>query len=450
MTASRIDRASSDDLMSLASDRGSAPMQVGAVLMLDVGRGFEPERLVQAIEQRLPAIPRLRQRLVRVPFGCGRPIWVDDANFRITEHMSIVRCPTPPGLASVLEVAAGLIASRLPHDHPLWRASLITDVGGGGAALVIVYHHVLADGIGGLAVLAALAGAPSVDPRFPRSGPSRGELARDAARDRVRAVTRLPSALARLAQAAIQLGPALRTRPPRSSLNRPTGQRRRFATVACALDRVHETAHRHDATVNDVVLSAITGALHRLLAERDELAETIVVSVPFSSRGSAAASGLGNASGVIPLRLPATGDPAERLNVVAGITRTAKRSAPGASTAMLGPGFRLLARIGLYQRFIDHQRLIQTFVSNLKGPQNQLTIGGWPVVAVVPLSVAVGNVTVSFSVLSYCGTLTISLAADPDTCPDLDRLRQLLERELDDVTRRSVAGVARDRRRPVK
>ncbi|TXN30695.1 wax ester/triacylglycerol synthase domain-containing protein [Lacisediminihabitans profunda] len=449
MTSSRIDRASSDDLMSLASDRGSAPMQVGAVLMLDVGRGFEPERLVHAIEQRLPAIPRLRQRLERVPVGFGRPIWVDDAGFRIADHVSIVRCPSPAGPASVLDVAAGLITTRLPRDRPLWRASLVTDVVGGGAALVIVYHHVLADGIGGLAVLAALAGAPAVDPLFPRSRPTRRELALGAARDRLRAVTRLPSALARLAQAALQLGPALRTRPQRSSLNRPTGRRRRFATVTCELDRVRETAHGHHATVNDVVLSAITGALHRLLAERDEPAETIVVSVPFSSRGSTAASRLGNASGVIPLRLPATGDPDERLEAVALITRAAKLSAPGASTAMLGPGFRLLARAGLFRRFIDRQRLIQTFVSNLKGPQDRLAIDGRPVVAVIPLSVAVGNVTVSFSVLSYCGTLTISLAADPDACPDLDRLRQLLERELNDVTRRSVAGVAPDRRRPV-
>ncbi|WP_394768882.1 wax ester/triacylglycerol synthase domain-containing protein [Lacisediminihabitans sp.] len=435
--------------MSLASDRGSAPMQVGAVLMLDVGQGFEPERLVRAIEQRLPAIPRLRQRLERAPFGCGRPIWVDDAEFRLADHLSIVACLSPPGPASVLDVAAGLITSRLPHDRPLWRASIVTSLGDGGAALVIVYHHVLADGIGGLAVLAALAGAPSEDPLFPRSRPGTAELARDAARDRVCALTRLPSALARLARAALQLGPALRTRPPRSSLNRPTGRRRRFATVACELQRVRETAHGHQATVNDVVLSAITGALRRLLAERGEPSETIVVSVPFSARRTTAASRLGNASGVIPLRLPATGDPDERLDAVAVITRAAKRSGPGASTAMLGPGFRLLARAGLFRRFIDHQRLIQTFVSNLRGPENRLTIGDWPVVSVIPLSVAVGNVTVSFSALSYCGTLTISLAADPDACPDLDRLRQLLEHELVDVTRRRAAGVARDRRRAV-
>jgi WS/DGAT/MGAT family acyltransferase len=436
--------------MSLASDRGSAPMQVGAVLMLDVGQGFEPERLARAIEQRIPAIPRLRQRLERVPFGCGRPIWVDDRDFRMSDHVSIVRCPSPPGPASVLHIAAGLITSRLPHDRPLWRASIVTGLGDGGAALVIVYHHVLADGIGGLAVLAALAGAPSVDPLFPRSRPSTSELARDAARDRVRAVTRVPSALAKLARAALQLGPALRRRPPRSSLNRPTGRSRRFTTVACDLDRVRKTAHGHQATVNDVVLSAITGALHRLLAERGEPSETIVVSVPFSSRRATAASRLGNASGVIPLRIPATGQPAERLDAVATITRAAKRSAPGASTALLGPGFRLLARAGLFQRFIDRQRLIQTFVSNLRGPETTIAIGDWPVVSAVPLSVAVGNVTVSFSVLSYCGTLTISLAADPDACPDLDRLRQLLVSELDDVTGSPIAAAARDRRPPVE
>ena len=87
--------------------------------------------------------------------------------------------------------------------------------------------------------------------------------------------------------------------------------------------------------------------------------------------------------------------------------------------------------MGIYQRFIDHQRLIHTFVSNLKGPDTALTLLGYPIIGIVPLAVATGNVTVAFTALSYAGSLVITISADPDTCPDLDRLQQELQRQLD-------------------
>ena len=103
---------------------------------------------------------------------------------------------------------------------------------------------------------------------------------------------------------------------------------------------------------------------------------------------------------------------------------------------MLGPVFRLLAKLGLYQRFINHQRRIHTFVSNIKGPQALLTLLGCPITDIVPLSVAPGNVTVSFTALSYHRSLVITIAADPDTCPDLDQLHQELQHQLDILTAR--------------
>src|SRR6185437_6270350 len=49
--------------------------------------------------------------------------------------------------------------------RPLWSAVVVTGLADGGSALLVVLHHVVADGVGGLAVLAALAdGAPSPGP----------------------------------------------------------------------------------------------------------------------------------------------------------------------------------------------------------------------------------------------------------------------------------------------
>ena len=179
--------------------------------------------------------------------------------------------------------------------------------------------------------------------------------------------------------------------------------------------------------MNDVVLSAIAAALHRLLETRGEWVEQFVMSVPFSARRHANTDDLGNQSGVIPLRVCGGGELAQRLESLAAATRAAKRAQRGASTALLGPVFRLLAAAGLYRWFIDRQRWIHTFVSNLRGPEIRLSFLGCPVTRITPLSVATGNVTAAVAVLSFAGSLTITLIADPDTCPDLSELRDALE-----------------------
>jgi len=51
-------------------------------------------------------VPRLRQRLVRVPPGCGRPVWIDDPGFDAARHVRILPCPDPGDEQALLDVAA--------------------------------------------------------------------------------------------------------------------------------------------------------------------------------------------------------------------------------------------------------------------------------------------------------------------------------------------------------
>jgi diacylglycerol O-acyltransferase len=449
-----ISRVTADDLMSLVSERGSTPMQVGAVLMLDARSGLDPARAIDVLGGGIAAVPRLRQRLEQTPFGCGRPVWVDDPDFKVTNHMTVVPCPAPGGEPMLLVLAAELVGAPLSRIRPLWTATLVTDTAPGEAALILVFHHVLADGIGGLAVLARLvegavgdggavkAGvvegdAPAgADLGFPRPAPSRTALFIDAARGRIRSLRRLPAALKRLGGAAAELRPAARAGAARTSLNRPTGPRPSFAGIRVDVNRVHRVAHAHGATVNDVVLTAVAGALHQLLERRGEQADEIVISVPFSARRTTSAADLGNQSGVIPLAIPAAGGPTQggpgtRLEAAAALTRAAKRQPAGASTSLLGPLFRLLARVGLYQRFITRQRMIHTFASTMRGPETRKALFGCPITGILPLSVPTGNVTVSFVMLSYAGELAVTIVADPDACTDLPVLRELLAGEFE-------------------
>jgi diacylglycerol O-acyltransferase len=180
-----------------------------------------------------------------------------------------------------------------------------------------------------------------------------------------------------------------------------------------------------------VVLVAIAGALRQLLSSRGEAADRFVVSVPISSRREAGSDQLGNQVGAVPIAIPAAGDFASRLDAVAEATREAKGAPRGASSAILGPVFRLLARVGLFGWFVDRQALVNTFVTNLRGPDVRLTLAGAPIAEIVALTGATGNVTVSFAVLSYDGILSITVISDPDTCPDVDVLTDALAEQLD-------------------
>ena len=419
--------------MSLVSGRHDPPMQVGAVLLLDVGDHLDPAGLTEELKHRLISVPRLRQRLIGVPVGCGRPVWVDYPGFEFNDHFAVVRWPEAITEQSLLDLAAGRVTTRLPRNRPLWAATLLIAEGDDRAALILVFHHVLADGIAGLAVLGRLVdGPPTVDASdFPRPAPSLAQLAKDAAASRVRSMRRLPVMVRRLTNGVTELGPSLRVKAAPCSLNRPTGTGRRLRTVRSDLSPVIRLAHQSGATVNDVILTAITGALRLLLAGRGEHVPAFVVSIPVSSRPQVGHSELGNQSGVVPVLLPAIGSFRARLASTAQVTRAAKSHQRGASTAVLGPLFRILATLGIYQHFIDHQRLIHTFVSDLKGPQTAETLVGCPITGIIPLSVATGNITVAFTALSYAGSLMITVSADPDTCPDLDRLHQELQHQLD-------------------
>ena len=94
------------------------------------------------------------------------------------------------------------------------------------------------------------------------------------------------------------------------------------------------------------------------------------------------------------------------------------------------PAFLLLARTGLLRWFASRQRVVQTFVTNLRGPEDPLTFGGAAVRAIIPIPSTTGNVTVTFAAASYAGTLCITILSDPSRMPDAPVLAAALRHEL--------------------
>jgi len=430
-----IERTSPNDLMALAAESAAAPMQVAAVLVLD--RPVALAAVRDAVADRVRTVPRLRQRLQTAPLGCGRPVWVDDGGFAIDRHIAGRPCPAPGDEAAMLEAAAAAAVHPLPRDHPLWSVTVISGLSGGRSALVLVLHHVVADGIGGLALLTRLVdGAPALPEKgFPAPSPTFRDLLGDATAMRIRALRRWRAGLRLVGRAATELRLDHVAHPPRCSLNQPTGRNRRFAVARADLAALASTAHARGGTINDALLTAVAGALAAGLRERGESADSFVISVPVSDRRDASATQLGNRVGVMPVEVPAGGDPMGRLAAIIAITRVGRRTrGRAASATLLGPAFRVLAGFGLFQWFVNHQHVVTTFATNMHGPRSPITFLGATVTDFIPVTSTTGNVTVTFAALSYAGTLTVTVIADPDTCPDLKVVVAELQGQLDALT----------------
>jgi hypothetical protein len=206
-----------------------------------------------------------------------------------------------------------------------------------------------------------------------------------------------------------------------------------MAVVTVDRGRLAAAAHRHGATTNDAVLVAVAAALHQVMLSRGETVDPIVITVPVSGRRQGAGPAVGNMVSPMLASVPTTGEVAERLAQVAAGVRAHRAAATGPPPiAVLGGLFRLLARLGGFRFYMNHQRRFHTLVTHVRGPAEPVSLGGHPISAAIPIAVAEGgNMTVSFEVLSYAGVLTISAIVDPDSGPDLGELISHLRRELD-------------------
>ena len=76
-----------------------------------------------------------------VPFGQGRPKWVDDPQFNLRYHIRHTALPEPGSEEQLLTLAARVFSQRLDRSKPLWEMWLVDKLDGGRFALVTKSHH---------------------------------------------------------------------------------------------------------------------------------------------------------------------------------------------------------------------------------------------------------------------------------------------------------------------
>lgn len=379
------------DAAELAGDVGPDQRLIG-VLMEGAGR-IELAQLRRRVDAALVALPVLRRRIVRSGRNYLSARW-EPVPAPATEHVNLVKVNTSP-----LRTVEDIMTTGLPQDRPMWRLTLLDD--GVDTHLLFVAHHALLDGATAVTLIGALLGTGgAAPPGLPV------------------AAHRVPLPLGLLAGVT---APASAT-----SLLTPIRPGFRLATVTVPLDGVRNTAHRSGATVNDVLLTAVAAGIRALAASRGEHLTRVVVSVPVTGQPSGGTQLTRNAVGAFAVSVPRLSTDRTGNRQLARLARrTSRRKAlvrgfPGTT------GFSLLLAtlggLGLYRPMFERQHAITTLLTNLRGPDRELTLDGARIVSLTPVSPALGNVCLVFAAVSYAGQLRISVRMDRSVWRDQELL----------------------------
>jgi diacylglycerol O-acyltransferase len=406
------------------------------------------------VEARLRLAPRLRRKLLGIPGNISRPVWVDDDRFDLDFHLRRASVPSPGGRFE-LERAVGRVLSRpLDRTKPLWELYVFEDLADGRTAVLLKLHHAMADGIGGMMIASALfdltADAPLGAPHevwSPEPLPPLEDLIRDAVEEvflhPIQSITHIVRQPWILAQSATATADALRTvagmgTPPRGPFDGRVGPNRRFATAGRPFGVFRMIKDTLGGTVNDVVLTAVAGGVHTLLAHRGEPTKgrTLRAMVPVSVRSPGDSGDVGNRVAPIFVDVPVGKMGARtRLRRVRAATARIKDSgmAVGADTIIGLGAYAPPALHATAARLIAQARWCNLVVSNIPAPQVSLYLAGAPLEASYPAMNLKEDCGLSVACTSAAGTMAFGLTADWDRVPDLEVLADGVESAVDEL-----------------
>jgi diacylglycerol O-acyltransferase len=449
---------SSVDTAWLRMEEPANLMMITGVLVF--GAPMDYERLKATIQTRVLRFDRFHQRVVRPILGA--PYWEDDPDFDLSYHVQVAILP-PPGDQAALQDTASLLASRqLDPTKPLWQLHLIEQYGEG-CALICRLHHCIGDGLALVHVLLSLTDSepnvpwpvrkPQAD-RQQRPSPMRKLLrpARAAFRSKRHAAGALveqchelradPSHVVDLARTGVQatsdLARLLLLWPDRKTIFKgPLDVPKRAAwSKPIPLQDIKLIGGELGGTVNDVLLTAMSGALRRYLLARGERVDGLSFRaiVPVDLRKPGTEEELGNKFGLVFLSLPiGLADPGERLSEL-------RRRMDRLKDTLEAPvAFGIVSTIGalpqaLQDIVVDIFGLKGTAVmTNVMGPKEQLYLAGAPLESLMFWVPQSGHLGLGVSILSYNGRVWMGTITDAGLVPDPDAIIDALHTEFDEL-----------------
>ena len=452
------ERLSAQDASFLAAETSTVHMHITGAQIFDAqpiitpDGGIDIKAIKRSVESVLHLIPHYRQRLKWIPFE-NHPVWVDDHHFNLDYHIRHTALPRPGHNEQLKLLCSRIMDQPLDRQRPLWEFWVAEGLEGNRFAIITKMHHCMLDGQAGADlthILLSLTPQGEVNepvPYMPRPSPTSMELFRDSLSQRLtmplraiaglREVTRLTAdareefwvrvkALADLLGWAVQ--PASDT-----PLNGRVGPHRRFDYLVTPLPDVKRIAKKAGASVNDVVLSVVTGAVREFLIRRRVRPDKIDfrVSAPVSVRRGEQRGEMGNHVSAWIVRLPiGEAEPAAQLERIRTITEELKRSrqALGVETMMAVAEWTPAVLLSLGARAASGP--INMIVTNVPGPQVPLYLLGCRLLEVFPQVPLLQTTGLGVALFSIDGKLCWGFNADYELIPDLRYFVRAIEASL--------------------
>jgi WS/DGAT/MGAT family acyltransferase len=452
-----LDRLTSIDASFLHQEGQASHMHIGGVLLFE-GPAPAFDDFLDHVRGRLHLVPRYRQKLATPPLETGHPLWVDDPDFNLEYHVRHTALPAPGTEEQLFLLASRIASQQLDRSKPLWEHWLVEGLEDGRFALISKTHHAVVDGISGVDLASVLldlerepeptAGA-DLEPWRPEPEPSPLDLVLAGARGMVRTTAGL---MARSMVAATRPATSLNlfrdtleglgelvwaglNPAPETELNVKIGPHRRYAVVRQQLADYKEIKDALGGTVNDVVLSVVSGALAQWLRFRGIRTEGLEMRalVPVSVRTNDQRGSLGNRLTVMRAPLPVYIDePEARLRFIRSAMDGLKESKQAVGAATLAAVNNLAPPTILAQasRLNFSTRLFNLIVTNIPGPQMPLYVLGRELQDLFPVAFLPEDHALAIAIMSYNGGLDYGLLGDFDAIPDIDVVADGLEAAL--------------------
>jgi diacylglycerol O-acyltransferase len=461
-----IEQLNGPDAMFLHTELKGFPMLIGGVSIYD--QSTSPGGIVRfkdilaMFESRLHRSPIFRRKLAEVPFNLDQPYWVDDLNFDLEFHVRHIALPQPGDWRQLCIQVARLHARPLDRGRPLWEAYVIEGLNNvegvppGSFALYLKVHHAAIDGASGVQFFAAFndtspnPGPPEVAPVWQTENrPSNARLLGRAyvnnlrkprqmlkmAKDMLASRKRIKQGLE--AGEFSELGDI-----PSTRFNRKLSPHRVVGATRFDFEAVRQIKNAiPGATINDAVLTIVSGAMRRYLGAKDELPEeSLVTGCPVNVRNEGEKNADGNMIGMMTTRLNTqTADPIERLRQVHEDAADAKaymqaqgarmmvdfsETVPASLQALL---IQATAATGMAEKNV----MMNTTITNVPGTPVQLYMCGAQIIdsfGIGPLAPGMGLFhTVNSMVMKNKGTLTLAFISCRDVMPDPEFYTQCIE-----------------------
>lgn len=420
--------------------------------------------IIAHVASRVDTSPLFKRRLHRLPFDIDHPYWVEDEHFDIEAHMSHARLPEPGDWRQFCIATARYFSKPMDMNRPLWDIYVIEGldripgIPPGSFAMLHRVHHSAVDGASGAHAFIAMSdidakGTPVIaePPPIEALGnpPGSAEILSRAWSASMQSPVKFVNALMKMsptiissARKAIADG-GMSAGVPETRFNVPVGPHKMFDGTSVALADVAAVRKKvPGATVNDVVLTTVGGALRKYLAKHKELPkESLVAVAPINLRGKGGkASTPGNqvSAMTVPIRSDIA-DPLARLAAIRDYTIEAKEAKAGVSARIMtdlsqhipGATMAAVARIVTSERFAV--RGTNLFISNVPGAQVPLYLAGAQLVMQHGMAPLANNMGLFVATPSYNGRIAFSVISERAVMPDIAFFRECIEESFVDL-----------------